>query len=74
MDGRSIKLVVPADARTGVASGNTLLAIDLVGSQTGDKVLVVYEGSSARMCLGDDKNPCEAVVVGIVDRLDVEVG
>ena len=70
-DGHSLKLIVPHDARTRESSGNTILALDLVGCQAGDKVLVVYEGSSSRLCIGDEKNPCEAVVVGIVDRLEV---
>ena len=70
-DRRSLKLIVPADPRTLETSGNTILAVDLVGSRVGDQVLVVYEGSSSRMCMGDNKSPCEAVVVGIVDRIDV---
>jgi microcompartment protein CcmK/EutM len=70
-DGQRLKLIVPSDARTGELSGNTLLAVDLVGCSTGDRVLVVYEGSSSRMCLECETTPCEAVVVGIVDRMDV---
>ncbi len=73
-DGRSLKLVVPQDARTLVVEGNTLLAVDLVGARQGDMVLVVYEGSSTRMCLGSENNPAEMVIVGIVDQLDVAGG
>lgn len=71
-DRLSLKLIVPSDARTGETAGNTIIAADLVGSRTGDKVLVVYEGSSSRLCIGNEKTPCEAVVVGIVDRADLE--
>lgn len=70
-DGRALKLVVPADVRGGPSSGNTLLAVDLVGSREGDRVLVVYEGSSSRLCMGDPKTPCEAVIVAIVDTVDL---
>ena len=70
-DGRSLKLILPSDARTSVASGNTIVAVDLVGCRVGDQVLVVYEGSSSRLCMEDDKTPAEAVVVGIVDQIDI---
>ncbi len=73
-DGQSLKLVVPQDARSGEVAGNTLLAVDLVGSRQGDTVIVVYEGSSSRLCLGSDTTPAEAVIVGIVDQLDVAGG
>ena len=73
-EGQRLKLIVPTDARTGEAFGNTLLAVDLVGSSTGDRVLVVYEGSSSRLCLGCETTPCEAVVVGIVDALEIDAG
>ena len=73
-DGRSLKMIVPSDARTGSMSGATVVAVDLVGSQVGDKVLIVYEGGSARQCMGDPKSPAEAVIVGIVDRIDIKNG
>lgn len=71
MDGQALKLLLPEDARTRQASGNTLLAVDLVGARTGDTVIIVYEGSSARMCIGSEQTPAEAVIVGIVDQLEM---
>jgi microcompartment protein CcmK/EutM len=71
-DGQRLKLIVPTDALTGETYGNTLLAVDLVGSSTGDRVLVVYEGSSSRLCLDCETTPCEAVVVGIIDALEID--
>lgn len=65
-------LVVPEDPLTQTVGGNTLLAVDTVGSGSGDTVLVVYEGSSSRQVLGDPRTPAEAVVVGIVDRVDIQ--
>lgn len=68
----SLKLVAPC-ALDGVEThGPAILAVDLVGCRQGDQVLVVYEGSSTRFALQDKTTPCEAIVVGIVDRLDVE--
>ena len=73
-DGQTLRLVVPQDARSGEVQGNTVLAVDTVGSRTGDTVLIVYEGSSSRLVLGSDTTPAEAVIVGIVDRMDVAGG
>jgi len=73
-EGRALKLVVPQDARTGAVEGMTVLAVDTVGARQGDTVVVVYEGSSSRLCLESDSTPAEAVIVGIVDRLDVVGG
>jgi ethanolamine utilization protein EutN len=68
----SLKLVAPCDPRSGEQTGPAILAVDLVGCRNDDQVLVVYEGSSTRFALGDKNTPCEAVVVGIVDSLDIE--
>lgn len=73
-DGQSLKLVVPQDARDGKVEGNTMLVVDLVGARQGDTVLVVYEGSSSRLCLDSETTPAEAVIVGIVDRMDLVGG
>ena len=48
------------------------MAVDLVGCRKNDCVLVVYEGSSTRFAMEDKTTPCEAIVVGIVDVVDVE--
>jgi len=66
-DGQALKLVMPQE-------GITLLVVDPLGARVGDTVLVVYEGSSSRLCLGSDSTPAEAVIVGIVDRMDVAGG
>lgn len=73
-DSRQLKLVVPQDARTGAVEGNTVLAVDLVGARRGDTVIVVYEGSSSRMCMCTESTATEAVIVGIVDQLDLVGG
>lgn len=73
-DGQQLKLVVPQDARDGKVEGNTVLAVDLVGSRQGDTVLIVYEGSSSRLCMCSETTPTEAIIVGIVDRMDVVGG
>ena len=49
-----------------------VIALDVVDAGVGDKVLVVQEGSSARTIFQDDRIPVQAVIVGVVDRVDLE--
>lgn len=68
----SMKLVAPCQPGSGETYGPAIIAVDLVGCRINDQVLVVYEGSSTRFALNDKNTPCEAIVVGVVDRLDME--
>lgn len=47
----------------------TLVATDALGAGDGDVVLVV-QGSSARLAMESKETPVDAVVVGIVDTVD----
>ncbi len=51
--------------------GPEVIALDVVDAGAGDKVLVVQEGSSARKIFSDPKIPVQAVIVGVVDRVDI---
>ena len=55
----------------GNATGKDLIAVDAVGAGAGEKVLVLDEGNGARQVLEAPDAPIRAVVVGIVD--DVEI-
>lgn len=46
------------------------VAVDLLGAGVGERVLIV-EGSSARKALNKDDVAVDAVVVGIVDNMDI---
>lgn len=70
--GTKLLLVQPIDLVTRQPAGNTIVAVDVVQAGVGDTVLVVYEGSSSRLSLNNERTPCEAIIVGIVDRIDVE--
>lgn len=75
MTGAKLLVVRPlfADAadtkklRTGTSS---LVAVDNLGAGDGEVVLVV-QGSSARLAGPDKDSPVDAVVIGIVDTVDV---
>ena len=53
--------------------GGYLVAID-GGFQAGvgDRVLVIDEGNSARQIVGDSNAPLRSIIVGIIDRIDIE--
>ena len=64
-------LVIDSPAAKELKPGaSTLVAVDSLGSGEGDYVLVV-QGSSARLAADDKDSPVDAVVVGIVDTVDL---
>ncbi|MDR3791775.1 MAG: EutN/CcmL family microcompartment protein, partial [Terracidiphilus sp.] len=72
---RGMKLLVVQpyivkDARL-QASGSSVVAVDSVGAGVGECVLFT-QGSSARLTPTTKDTPVDAVIVGIVDALEVE--
>jgi ethanolamine utilization protein EutN len=49
---------------------NTVVAVDSVGAGIGELVLFC-QGSSARLAPGLERAPVDAVIIGIVDAVDV---
>lgn len=75
MTGRKLLLVEPMrvnpeNHRELIATQRTLVVVDTVGAGQGETVLVV-QGSSARLTPETEKLPVDAVIVGIVDRVNV---
>ena len=66
-------LIARAMDPRGKAEGGYLVAVDTVDAGIGETVLIV-SGSSARMASGMKDCPVDAVVVGIVDAIDVAAG
>ena len=54
----------------GSTNGYTI-AVDRVGAGVGEMVLIMDEGNSARQMFGLDTGPIRAVIVGIVDQVDL---
>jgi ethanolamine utilization protein EutN len=54
-----------------ITTGRTFVVVDTVGAGQGELVLIV-QGSSARMTPETEKLPVDAVIVGIVDTVNVE--
>lgn len=70
-NGKKLLLVQPYNFVSKKTEGAAILAVDLVASGIGDNVLLVYEGASSRQELAEEKTPCEAVIVGVVDEIQL---
>lgn len=75
MSGRKLLLLRPQlvddkDPTRFRAGANTIVAVDSVGSGIGELVMFC-QGSSARLAAGLKDTPVDAVVIGIVDTVDV---
>lgn len=55
-------------------TGTSFLALDVADAGEGDLVLVNREGGAARILFNDQHIPLQAVVVGVVDDLEVAEG
>jgi microcompartment protein CcmK/EutM len=73
-DGRTL-LVVQQIEPDGGDVGSSFLAVDHAQAGPGDRVLVMSEGNGVRQILdvGSDV-PIRSLIVGIVDRVDLEGG
>ena len=69
LQGHKLLIVQPVDP-AGEARGGAVLALDVVQAGEGDTVLVIDEGNSGRMILGDPMAPVRTVVAGIVDAVE----
>ena len=70
-EGKALLLVQPV-APEGNADGKAIVAVDSVGSGAGETVLVVIEGRSSSIAMGQKLAPANAAIVGIVDHIDWE--
>lgn len=70
-DGRKLLLCDLLDPEGHPAGGYTI-AVDTVDAGAGEKVLILDEGGSARQILAAHDAPVRAVVVGVVDEVDLD--
>ena len=73
LHGMKLLLIQPYINQGGtlVISGSSVVAVDSVGAGEGECVLFT-QGSSARLTVNTKSAPVDAVIVGIVDRVEVE--
>jgi ethanolamine utilization protein EutN len=67
--GRKLLIVQKTDT-TGTVTGEPYVAVDTVSAGTGDLVLVT-DGSSARYTSQTNGAPVDAVIVGVIDSLEM---
>jgi len=70
LDGRKLLFVDLLDL-DGNATGKDLIAVDAVGAGAGEMVLVLDEGNGARQVLEAPNAPIRAVVVGVIDEVEI---
>ncbi len=63
-----VDLAQPGNFKPGT---NTIVAVDDLGAGEGEVVLIA-QGSSARLGAKDKDTPLDAIVIGIVDTVDVQ--
>ena len=68
--GKKILIVQPLDLDSN-PFGKEFLAVDSVGAGVGERVLTIREGGSARIVFDDKEIPIQAVIVAIIDGLDI---
>ena len=68
---RKLLLVRRLDLDDG-EEGAEVIALDVIGVGVGEKVLVVQEGNAARTLFRDTRIPVQAVVVGVVDHVEID--
>jgi len=68
----SSKMLIVCDAdQTGKVSGLPYIALDVVGAGP-DELVVVVQGSSARIAARESNTPVDAVIIGILDSLQFD--
>ncbi len=72
-DGKIVLVCQPIDAK-GKDAGRLFLAVDTVRAGPGDTVLCSREGNTARQLAGKESDPIHAVVMAVVDRVEMEDG
>lgn len=53
-----------------VSTGRTFVAVDTLGAGV-DEMVLICQGSSARLTPETDKLPIDAVIIGLIDTVDV---
>jgi microcompartment protein CcmK/EutM len=70
LTGRTLLIVEPVDFETQRPEGKPIVAVDSVGAGEGEIVLVV-QGSSARLTETTQDTPVDATIMGIVDYVEL---
>lgn len=64
-----LMVVVPVDQK-GKPVADSFIAVDHAQAGIGDYVLILEEGGSARQLLGNPEGAVDAIIVGVVDKIE----
>jgi microcompartment protein CcmK/EutM len=64
-------LIVDRLNTDGSPSGKYLIAVDSVDAGSGETVLIVDEGGSARQIINDQSAPIRSIIIGVVDQINI---
>lgn len=70
LEGHKLMIVQPLNLQN-QPDGPSFIAIDKVEAGPNDLVLVNKEGGSARILLEDERVPVQAVIIGIIDGVNI---
>ncbi|MBU1242781.1 EutN/CcmL family microcompartment protein [Myxococcota bacterium] len=71
LTGTKLLIIEPVDFKAQKSDGKPLVAIDAVGAGVGEIVLIV-QGSSARLTETTKDTPVDATIMAIVDYIELE--
>lgn len=71
LSGNKLLILQPVELDGRTPKGPSFLALDGVGAGVSDLVLAIREGSGVRLVLQDEKIPLAALVVAMVDEVEV---
>jgi len=71
LEGSKLLVIEPVDFEGQQPDGKRLVAVDSVGAGEGEVVLIA-QGSSARLTDATKDRPVDATIMGIVDYIEIE--
>lgn len=71
LNGQKLLIVKSQDLKGNLIGKKDFIALDLIDAGIGDTVLVAVEGEAVQQILGHSNAPVNAVIVAIVDDIDV---
>lgn len=72
LSGHKLLLISQIDIYGKELNKPELIALDLVDSGIGDRVIVVQEGDAIQQMLGHSYAPVNTMIIGIVDNIEIE--
>lgn len=70
LTGKKLMIVKPIDLLNEDARLTPVIVVDSIGSGVGETVIYV-SGSTARAAMQDESVPVDAVIVGIIDNIEI---